>query len=143
MESKTTSKYVKLKFTQRQFVAFKSACEILSVVSEHEEFYRIIKDALDVKNMQNAKIMSQMVAPIISSPQKEMVKSTKTDEEVLASTKITHFNKPMTATRACRAIYDKLHPVVQASYKNMEEGITSITEIRTMVTKCWVDNIRG
>lgn len=141
MESNTTSKYVKLKFTQRQFEAFKSACEILSVVSEHEEFYKIVKDALDVKSMQNAKIMSQMVMPIISSPQKEMVKSTKQKNaspaqgESEVATKITHFNKPITVSRACRAIYDKLHPVAQASYINMKEGITSITEVRTMVNK--------
>lgn len=136
MES-NTSKYVKLKFTQRQFEAFKSACEILSVVSEHEEFYRIVKDALDVKSMQNAKIMSQMVTPIISSPQKEMVKSTKNafPDEGEVATKITHFNKPITVSRACRAIYDKLHPVAQASYINMKEGITSITEVRTIVNK--------
>lgn len=137
MESNTTSKYVKLKFTQRQFEAFKSACEILSVVSEHEEFYKIVRDALDVKSMQNAKIMSQMVTPIISSPQKEMVKSTKSKNaaEGEVATKITHFNKPITVSRACRAIYDKLHPVAQASYINMKEGITSITEVRTMVNK--------
>ena len=135
---RTTSKYVKLKFTQRQFEAFKSACEIFSVVSEHEEFYKIVKDALEVHNMQNAKIKSQMVTPIISAPLKEMIKSTKKDEE--ASTKMTHFNKPITATRACRAIYDKLHPVVQASYKKMEEGTTSITEIRTMVSKYVAEN---
>ena len=134
-----TSKYVKLRFTQRQFEAFKSACEILGVVSEHEEFYKIVKNALDVKNMPNAKIMSQMVAPIINSPLKEIVKSTKNKEPSMDK-KITHFNKPITATRACRAIYDKLHPVVQALYANMEEGMTSITEIRTMVNKYVAEN---
>lgn len=137
-----TSKYVKLKFTQRQFEAFKSACEILGVVSEHEEFYKIVKNALDVKSMPNAKIMSQMVAPIINSPLKEMVKSTKNKEPstMTSAKKMTHFNKPIIATRACRAIYDKLHPVVQALYANMEEGMTSITEIRTMVNKYVAEN---
>lgn len=134
-----SSKYVKLKFTQRQFEAFKSACEILSVVSEHEEFYKIVKNALEVKNMQNAKIMYQMVTPILSAPLKEVVKKNK-DESDVTPTKITHFNKPIAVTEACKMIYEKLHPVMQAVYKNMEEGKTSITEIRTMVTKYVAEN---
>ena len=132
-KDKPTAKYVKLKFTQRQFETFQNACDVLSVVSDHEDFYKIVKEALESNDLRKEKILSQMVTPIISAPLKNMVKPAqkKQDEEA----KTTHFTKSITANKACRVLYEKLHPVVQASYKNMEEGTTTITEIRTMVNK--------
>lgn len=138
-ENDNASKYVKIKFTRRQYDTFIKACNIFSVIVKHDDFHDFVVKALETKDITQHVINTQLINPIETAPTKiydpvsrKSMKNTTVDHKP----KITYFNQPREITDSCISLYEKVKNVstLHTQY-NVLEGNTSITDIRTMLGK--------
>lgn len=137
-EDNNVSKYIKLKFTRRQYETFRNACNIFSVVASHPGFNDFVNEALETKVTSHT-LNIQMVNPINTSLTKiydPIVKKSIKNKNVTHEPKITYFNQPREVTESCISLYDKVKDIntLHTQY-DVLEGQTSITDIRTMLGK--------
>ena len=133
-------KVVKLKFTRKQFQAFRDACSILRVVSEDSRFPEFVTSVLgsDVKVQT---ISKQMVQPIINAPMKIPVKLVRASNKSEGdSEKKSYFTAPIDATDSCRRLYNVVKDEGFEPRQDINSGITCITDIRVMISKYIIAN---
>ena len=126
------SKYVKVKFTQKQYETFRNACSIFEVVSGHAEFDMFVQLALDAK-VKSRIISQQLINPIVTAPTK-IVDRFKT-QELDALPKVTYFTAQIQPTDTCKALYARIADSgdIKTRYDIRESNITCITDIRLMM----------
>ena len=129
-ESKS-SKYVKVRFTRKQYEAFRNACSIFEVVSGHAEFDTFVQLALDAK-VKSRIISQQLIHPIVTAPTK-IVDNAKTPAS--QSPKVTYFTAQIQPTDTCKALYSRIADSghIKTRYDIRESDITCITDIRLMI----------
>ena len=129
-ESKS-SKYVKVRFTRKQYEAFRNACSILEVVSGHAEFDTFVQLALDAK-VKSRIISQQLIHPIVTAPTK-IVDNARTPAS--QSPKVTYFTAQIQPTDTCKALYSRIADSgdIKTRYDIRESDITCITDIRLMI----------
>jgi hypothetical protein len=137
-ENYDPSKYVKLKFTRRQYDAFRDACNIFTAVSEHPEFNDFVQKALNA-DIKVRTIKTQLVSPIADAPTRIInlglkASSSKGEQHV---PKITYFTRPIAPTDACMKLYSHVAALVDGNtkYNIASDCQTCITDIRRMLSK--------
>jgi hypothetical protein len=139
-EASDASKYVKLRFTRKQYDAFRNACNIFSVASEHPEFNSFVQRALST-SIRASTIKTQLVHPIVDAPTKTVharLKIHKADIEGEEHVpKITHFTKPIPVTDVCLKLHLQVAALVdnETKYNIGSQNLTCITDIRRMLSK--------
>ena len=125
-EHRSTNKLVKLRFTRKQYEAFRDACKVMEIVSSHEGFVDFVKEALNA-DIKLPTIARQFVNPILEAPMRIPVKSTKREQK-----KVTYFTSPIDATDKCIALFSQVADTV-ALKQDIGNGKTSLTDIRVMI----------
>ena len=133
-ESKS-SKYVKVRFTRKQYEAFRNACSIFEVVSGHAEFDTFVQLALDAK-VKSRIISQQLIHPIVTAPTK-IVDNARTPASTTDSPKVTYFTAQIQPTDTCKALYSRIADSgdIKTRYDIRESDITCITDIRLMISR--------
>ena len=140
-----SSKYVRLRFTRKQYEAFINACSILDVVSSHEDFNRFVQKALDA-DVKPRFIASQFVNPIVEAPTRiadpALKSSAKKSGDENHIPKITYFTKPIQPTDVCRELYSRVADSVdgEVKYNIIKSDTTCITDIRRMLSRYIANN---
>lgn len=129
-ELHSSSKVVKLRFTRRQYEAFRDACKVLEIVSSHEEFDGFVKKALSA-DIKVQTISRQFINPILEAPLRIPIKITRRASE---QKKVTYFTTPIDATDKCIKLYAEVADEVDLK-QNVREGKTCLTDVRVMVGK--------
>jgi hypothetical protein len=127
--SRSSAKVVKLRFTRRQYEAFRDACKVLEIISSHDGFTDFVKSALNA-DIRVPTIARQFINPILEAPMRIPVKATKRQSD---TKKVTYFTSPIPATDECEALYDQVKELVELK-QDVSQGITSLTDVRVMVS---------
>ena len=130
-EPHKSSKIVKLRFTRKQYDAFRDACKIFEIVSSNERFPEFVKECLGA-DIRVPTIASQFVRPIVEAPMRIPIKMSKAPSS--EQKKVTYFTSPIDVTENCRALYDNVEGTVELK-QDINNGKTSLTDVRVMVGK--------
>lgn len=127
-------KVVKLRFTSKQYSAFRDACKIFELVSSDPGFIPLVKSALGA-NIKEPTISKQFINPIIDAPTKIPIKIPKLAEP--SNKKESYFIAPTNLTKSGRKLYHEIKSVVDKTTlkHDIDKGITCITDIRILLTK--------
>ena len=137
-----STKVVKLRFTRKQYQAFRDACKIFEVVSIDSKFIDFVKSVLgpDVKV---PTINKQFVKPILEAPVRIPIKVprvAKAGEQKRES----YFTAPTAATDKCLQLYSKVKDEEVDLKQNIREGITCVTDVRVMMSRyISMENLRN
>ena len=128
-----TSKYVKLRFTRKQYDAFRSACGIFEVISDHPEFNSFVQLALNA-DVKPRIVAHQLTNPITSAPTKIVDSALKVSNN---PPKVTYFTAPIEPTDMCKQLYSRIADggSINTKYDILESNKTCITDIRLMLGK--------
>lgn len=129
VEQHSSSKVVKLRFTRKQFEAFRDACKIMEIVSADEGFPEFVKTALGA-DIRIPTIARQFVNPIIDAPTKIPVKIPRAQS--LGPKKTTYFTAPIEVTDKCELLYSHVKDDVDLK-NDISTGTTCLTDVRVMV----------
>jgi hypothetical protein len=123
---------VKLRFTAKQYNAFRDACKVLEALAlDEENFTNYVKTSLG-SNVKTSTISKQFVQPILEAPAKIPIKIPKAGGE---AKKQTYFTTPIPATKKAVDLYKKVSDVVQLRFDIKSSNQTCITDIRVMLSK--------
>lgn len=132
VSSGSTAKTVKLRFTVKQYVSFRDACNLFELLAKHPEFNDFVVKVInsDVIIRPNT-IQKQLVEPILSAPTKVMVKTQR------KSTGTSYFTNPVPVTKEAKRLYDTVkNNIDKDSLKvNFESEKTCVTDIKLFVNK--------
>lgn len=133
-----SSKYVKLRFTPKQYAAWREACNMFNIISKHEGFNDFIIQAInsDVE-IRVQSIAKQLVEPIVNAPTKIILQQSRTGES-----KVSYFTKPIPVTKEAKKLYDAVKKDIdKTAFKHdIESGMTCVTDIRKYLNKFIKDN---
>ncbi len=126
----SSTKVVKLRFTRKQYDAFRDACKILEIVASDSEFPDFVKKALGA-DIKVPTIARQFINPIIEAPTKIPMKIPR----ALSSgpKRETYFTAPIEATDKCVQLYSKVADDVELRQNIRDESTTCVTDVRVMV----------
>jgi hypothetical protein len=140
------AKVVKLRFTAKQFDAFREACTVFKLLSSDDKFPDYVKSVLGT-DIKAPTIDKQLVQPIVNAPLKipmKLHRAQKGGEE--KEKKETYFTRPIPVTPE----YKALHKAVAAKdddlnlRMNIGDGTTCVTDVRVMVGKyIAMEGLRG
>ena len=127
------TKVVKLRFTRKQYEAFRDACTIMGIVSSDPKFTDYVKSVLgdDVKV---PTISKQFVQPIVDAPTRiplKLPRAAKASDQKRES----YFTAPTRATDECMLLYAEVEEDGVDLKQNIKEGITCITDVRVMMSR--------
>ena len=137
-----STKVVKLRFTRKQYQAFRDACKIFEVVSMDSKFIDFVKSVLgpDVKV---PTINKQFVKPILEAPVRIPIKVprvAKAGEQKRES----YFTAPTAATDKCLQLYSKVEGEGVDLKQNIKENLTCVTDVRVMMSRyISMENLRN
>lgn len=131
VEQQSSAKVVKLRFTRKQFEAFRDACKIMEIVSEDEGFHEFLKKALGA-DIRIPTIARQFVTPIIDAPTRIPVKIPRAQSS--GPKKETYFTAPIEVTDKCELLYTHVKDDVDLR-NDVSTGTTCLTDVRIMVGK--------
>lgn len=125
---------VKLRFTSKQYAAFRDACKVFELVSADPGFVQLVKSALGA-DIKEPTIQKQLVDPIIDAPTKIPMKIPKLIEQ--GQKRESYFTNPTPLTKRGLQLYLKVASVVDKENLryDVDKNMTCITDIRIMVTK--------
>lgn len=126
----SSTKVVKLRFTRKQYEAFRDACKIMEIVASDSEFPDFVKKALGA-DIKIPTIARQFVNPIIEAPTKIPVKIPRALSS--APKRETYFTAPIEATDKCVQLYSKVEDEVELRKNIRDESTTCVTDVRVMV----------
>ena len=126
-------KIIKLRFTSKQYVAFRDACKIFELVSADPGFIPLVKSALNA-DIKEITISKQLINPIIDAPTKIPIKIPKLIDT--GNKKESYFTAPTNLTKSGLKLYLELSTVADKLIlkHDINKGITCITDIRFMLT---------
>eukprot|EP00208_Stichococcus_sp_RCC1054_P001785 CAMPEP_0206135532 /NCGR_PEP_ID=MMETSP1473-20131121/801_1 /ASSEMBLY_ACC=CAM_ASM_001109 /TAXON_ID=1461547 /ORGANISM="Stichococcus sp, Strain RCC1054" /LENGTH=129 /DNA_ID=CAMNT_0053527447 /DNA_START=14 /DNA_END=403 /DNA_ORIENTATION=- len=90
---------VKLRFTRKQYDAFRDACKILEIVSQYEGFNECVSKALDAE-LKISTIKRQFVDPIVDAPTRIPMKIPRGQSD--EPKRETYFTALIDATAKCK-----------------------------------------
>ena len=127
------TKVVKLRFTRKQYQAFRDACKIFEVVSKDSKFIDFVKSVLgdDVKV---PTINKQFVQPILEAPVRIPIKIPRVTAEG-GQKRETYFTAPTPATEKCLLLFAAVETEGVDLKQNIEEGVTCVTDVRVMMSR--------
>lgn len=124
------TKVVKLRFTKKQYEAFRDACKVMEIVSSHEGFDDFVKSALNA-DIKVSTIASQFVNPIVEAPLRIPVPFPKRQS---GQKKVTYFTSHITATDKCIVLYHQVEDRVKDQLKDsINNGVTTLTDVKVMI----------
>lgn len=126
-----SSKAVKLRFTRKQYDAFRDACKILELVASDEGFPEYVKGVLGA-DIRVPTIARQFVNPILEAPTRIPVKIPRPST---GPKRETYFTAPIEVTDKCARLYGQVAEDVELKKDIKGENITSVTDVRVMVGK--------
>lgn len=132
-DEQQSTKVVKLRFTRKQYQAFRDACKILEIVSLDAGFNDFVKSALGA-DVKAASINKQFVQPILEAPMRIPIKlprATKADGQKKES----YFTSATEATKECLKLYAKVENEGIDLKQDIREGLTCLTDVRVMMSK--------
>ena len=132
VDQHSTSKVVKLRFTRKQYEAFRDACKVLEVISNDVDFPDFVKKALDA-DIKIPTITRQFIGPILEAPTRIPVKIPRAQSS--GEKKETYFTAPIKVTEKCALLYSKVADEMVTRHDIVGEGITCVTDVRVMVGK--------
>lgn len=121
------SKVVKLRFTSKQYVAFRDACNIFQVIAEHEDFPQFVAKVMnsDVP-IRPASIKKQLIVPIVSAPTRIIItQPRKTDGT-------SYFTKPVPVNKEAKKLFDTVKKDIDTTTlkQDFTSGVTSVVDIK-------------
>ena len=122
------ARYVRLRFTRKQYDAFRAACDALQMMSLHEEYINLVQLAMGSK-VNPRVIASQITDPIVHAPTKVAIAGPR------APPKVTHLTAPVKPSEKCMQLYARISSDVPNTRHAIESGATCITDIRLMISK--------
>ncbi len=125
------SKVVKLRFTRKQYEAFRDACKIFEIISADDGFPAFVKKALD-SDIKTPTIARQFVNPIVNAPTKIPVKIPRAQSD--GPKKQTYFTAPIQVTDKCELLYGHVKDDIDLK-NDPDTGITCLTDVRVMVNR--------
>ena len=128
----SSTKVVKLRFTRKQYEAFRDGCKILEIVAADEGFPEYVKKALG-SDIRISTIAKQFVNPILEAPMRIPVKIPKPQSS--GPKRETYFTAPIDATDKCVRLYDHVADDAELKHNVKDESKTSVTDVRVMVGK--------
>lgn len=128
----SSSKVVKLRFTRKQYDAFRDACKIFELVAADEGFSEHVKKALGA-DIRTSTIAKQFVNPILEAPMRIPIKIPKPQSS--GPKRETYFTAPIDATDKCVRLYAHVAEDVELKQNVKDENTTSVTDVRVMVGK--------
>ena len=132
-EQPSKSKVVKLRFTNRQYEAFREACSAFEVMANDQNFPEFVKKVFgDVKM---STIPGQLVNPIVDAPTRIPIKVRSARPEGQPA-KESYFTAPTTATDSARQLFSKAAKHVEKGNlrQDINKGMTCITDIRILMS---------
>ena len=125
---------VKLRFTSKQYAAFRDACKVFELVSADPGFVPLVKSALGA-DIKEQTIHKQLVDPIVEAPTKIPIKIPKLIEQ--GKKRESYFTNPTPLTKKGLQLYKKVASTVDKEKlrHDVDKKITCITDIRIMITK--------
>lgn len=128
-----STRVVKLRFTRKQYQAFRDACKIFEVVSMDSKFIDFVKSALGA-DVKVSTINKQFVQPILEAPVRIPIKIprvAKAGEQKRES----YFTAPTAATEKCLQLYSKVEKEGIDLKQDIREGVTCVTDVRVMMSR--------
>ena len=137
-----STRVVKLRFTRKQYQAFRDACKIFEVVSKDSKFVDFVKSVLGA-DVKVPTINKQFVQPILEAPVRIPIKIprvAKAGEQKRES----YFTAPTAAIDKCLQLYSKVKDEEVDLKQNIREGITCVTDVRVMMSRyISIENLRN
>jgi hypothetical protein len=128
-----STKVVKLRFTRKQYQAFRDACNIFGVVSSDPGFPDFVKSALGA-DIRVQTITKQFVQPILEAPIRIPIKIPPRATKEGESRRESYFTAPTEVTDKCLQLYGMVKDEVELRH-NVLEGVTCVTDVRVMIGK--------
>jgi hypothetical protein len=132
-QDEQSTKVVKLRFTRKQYQAFRDACKILDIVSQDPGFHDFVKSALKA-DVKASSINKQLVQPILEAPTKIPIKLPKATSTADGKKRESYFTLPVEVTEKCLELYRRVDEEVDLKH-DVREGITCVTDVRVMMSK--------
>ncbi len=132
-EPQSKSKVVKLRFTNRQYEAFREACSAFEVMANDPNFSEFVKKVFgDIKM---STVPSQLVNPIVEAPTRIPIKVRST-RPAGQPAKESYFTQPTPATDSAKQLFSKAAKYVdkEALRQDIPKGTTCITDIRILMS---------
>ena len=137
-----STRVVKLRFTRKQYQAFRDACKIFEVVSKDSKFIDFVKSVLGA-DVKVPTINKQFVQPILEAPVRipmKIPRVAKAGEQKRES----YFTAPTTAIDKCLQLYSKVESEGIDLKQDIREGITCVTDVRVMMSRyIAMENLRN
>lgn len=126
-------KIVKLRFTSRQYSAFRDACNIFDIISKDPGFVLLVKSALDA-DIKEPTIKKQLVDPIVSAPTKIPIKIPKNVDTIR---KDTYFTSATPLTESVKELYKHVSKGFDKTLlkQNIDNNVTCVTDVRILLTR--------
>lgn len=131
------SKYVKLRFTPKQYAIWREACNMFDIIAKHPDFIGFVLKAIGSDlEIREQSIVKQLIEPIVTAPTKIVAQQSRT------STKVSYFTKPIPVTKEARKLYDAVKKDIDKTTlkQDVESDVTCVTDIRKFVNKYIKDN---
>jgi hypothetical protein len=132
------SGYIKLRFTCRQYDAFRDACGVLGIVASHPDFSDFVRKALDADVLESS-IQRQFVTPIVTAPSMFPKKSVPKAAAASDQRKASYFTNPIEATDQLRMLYKAVENKDDLK-QDVDGGHTSMTDIRVLLNRYFTEN---
>lgn len=132
-EEQQSARVIKLRFTRKQYEAFRNACTILEIVSSDDKFSDFVKSVLG-NDVKVPTINKQLVQPIIEAPMRipvKIIRAPKTGQPKRDS----YFTNPIEATEKCIKLYSAVEDEGVNLKQNIQEGVTCVTDVRSMMSR--------
>ena len=137
-----STRVVKLRFTRKQYQAFRDACKIFEVVSKDSKFVDFVKSVLGA-DVKVPTINKQFVQPILEAPVRipmKIPRVAKAGEQKRES----YFTAPTAAIDKCLQLYSKVKNEEIDFKQNIQEGFTCVTDVRVMMSRyISMENLRN
>ena len=127
-----TTKVVKLRFTRKQYQAFRDACKIFEVVSKDSKFIDFVKSVLGA-DVKVPTINKQFVQPILDAPVRIPMKIQRVTAEG-GPKRETYFTAPTPATSKAVQLCHEVFDLVELK-QDIEKNVTCVTDVRVMMSK--------
>lgn len=137
-----STKVVKLRFTRKQYQAFRDACKILEAVAMDSKLNDFVKSALGA-DVKVSTINKQIVQPILEAPLRISMKVPRAAKEG-EQKKESYFTMPVAATDQCLQLYSKVKNEGIVPKQDVLEGTTCVTDVRVMMSRyIFMENLRN
>ena len=137
-----SAKVVKLRFTRKQYQAFRDACKIFEVVSKDSKFIDFVKSVLGA-DVKVPTINKQFVQPILEAPVRIPMKIPRV-AKAGEQKKESYFTAPTAAIDKCLQLYSKVEGEGIDLKQDIRGGITCVTDVRVMMSRyISMENLRN